>query len=168
MGAHCTTILQFKIVLTFDLRHLGFDHLQLVYEPNEADAGSRQDDWYVMEGVREVAHDGTFLGIEGADGRTTLSVANLDSARQPRMAKTLAGLEGRKVEVRGWIEYRSGPYIAIEDPSQLAVIDESAPPSPVSPAPGGPLLSSERPNGESANDPHKRKRPAHKVPGVDL
>jgi hypothetical protein len=121
-----------------------------------------------MEGVREVAYDGTFLGIEGADGRTTLSVANLDSARQPRMGQDAGRARGRKVEVRGWIEYRSGPYIAIEDPSQLAVIDESAPPSPVSPAPGGPLLSSERPNGESANDPHKRKRPAHKVPGVDL
>ena len=60
-----------------------------------------------------------------------------DSRANPEWAKTLAGLEGRKVEVRGWIEYRSGPYIAIEDPSQPAVIDESAPPSPASPAPGG-------------------------------
>jgi hypothetical protein len=30
------------------------------------------------------------------------------------------------------------------------------------------VLSSERPNGESANEPHKRKRPAQKLPGVDL
>ena len=51
-----------------------------------------------MEGVREVAHDGTFLGIEGADGRTTLSVANLNSARQPRMGQDAGrarGAEGR-------------------------------------------------------------------------
>ena len=66
------------------------------------------------------------------------------------------------MEVRGWIEYRGGPYIAIEDPSQLAIIDEGAS-SPPSPAPGGPVLGSERPN-----EPHKRKRPAQKLPGVDL
>ncbi len=38
-----------------------------------------QDDWFVMEGVREATSDGTFLGIEGADGRTTLAIANLAS-----------------------------------------------------------------------------------------
>jgi Ca2+-binding RTX toxin-like protein len=54
----------------------GFDHLQLVFEPGEGGL-SRQDDWFVMEGVRDATSDGTFLGIEGADGRTTLSVANL-------------------------------------------------------------------------------------------
>jgi hypothetical protein len=74
-------------------------------------------------------------------------------------------LQGRRVEVRGWIEYRSGPYVAIEDPSQLAVIDEGAHPQAVSP--GGPVLSSERDNAEPSK-PHKRKRPAHNVPGVDL
>ncbi len=70
--------------------------------------------------------------------------------------------------MHGWIEYRGGPYIAIEDPSQLAVIDEAAQPSAPSQAPGGPVLSSERPNGQRVGEPHKRKRPAHKVPGVDL
>jgi hypothetical protein len=39
-----------------------------------------------MEGVREVKRYGTFLGIEGADGRTTLSVVNL-AARQDLVAK---------------------------------------------------------------------------------
>jgi len=71
-------------VQLFALGLLGFDHLQLVYQPD--DIRSRQDDWYVMEGVREVARDGTFLGIEGADGRTTLSVANL-AAREDLVAK---------------------------------------------------------------------------------
>jgi Ca2+-binding RTX toxin-like protein len=32
-----------------------------------------------MEGVSEATSDGTFLGIEGADGRTTLAIANLAS-----------------------------------------------------------------------------------------
>jgi hypothetical protein len=71
-------------VQLFALGLLGFDHLQLVYQPD--DTRSRQDDWYVMEGVREVARDGTFPGIEGADGRTTLSVVNL-AAREELVAK---------------------------------------------------------------------------------
>ena len=62
----------------YGLGHLGFDHLQLVFEPGEPDAAT-QDDWFVMEGVREATSDGTFLGIEGADGRTTLAIANLAS-----------------------------------------------------------------------------------------
>src|SRR5262249_26613925 len=44
-------------------------------------------------GVREVGHDGTFLGIEGADGRTTLSVANL-AVREDLVAK-IGTPEGR-------------------------------------------------------------------------
>jgi Ca2+-binding RTX toxin-like protein len=62
-------------VQLFGLGRLGFDHLHLVLEPG--DAGSPQDDWFVMEGVREATDAGTFLGIEGADGRTTLAIANL-------------------------------------------------------------------------------------------
>lgn len=63
-------------VQMYGLGRLGFDHLQLVFEPGEG-GDSAQDDWFVMEGVREATSDGTFLGIEGADGRTTLAVANL-------------------------------------------------------------------------------------------
>lgn len=62
-------------VQLYGLGRLGFDHLQLVFEPGEG--GSPQDDWFVMEGVREATSVGTFLGIEGANGRTTLSAANL-------------------------------------------------------------------------------------------
>jgi len=106
----------------------------------------------------------TYLDF-GRDWRTDFS-AGVDVKvlrTNPGWAKTLAALEGRRVEVRGWIEYRGGPYIAIEDPSQLAVIDEGAQPTPPAPAPGGPVLSSER-QGEEP----KRKRPAPKLPGVDL
>jgi hypothetical protein len=41
-------------VQLFALGLLGFDHLQLVYQPDDVLARSRQDDWFVMEGVREV------------------------------------------------------------------------------------------------------------------
>jgi hypothetical protein len=99
----------------FGLGHLGFDHLQLVYEPNDAGIGSQQDDWYVMEGVREVAHDGTFLDIEGADGRTTLSVANL-AAREDLVAKI------GTPEVRGsrCLAYESGAFGAWETMASYA------------------------------------------------
>jgi len=66
-------------VQMYGLGRLGFDHLQLVYQTDDADAPARQDDWFVMEGVREATRQGNFLGIEGADGRTTLSIANLAS-----------------------------------------------------------------------------------------
>jgi Ca2+-binding RTX toxin-like protein len=56
---------------------LGFDHLQLVYQPDETSPISSQDTWYVLEGLR-VAGIGTgfTLGVEGYDGRTTLPEAN--------------------------------------------------------------------------------------------
>ena len=66
-------------VQQFGLGRLGFDHLLLVFQPDEHDEASQQDDWFVMEGVREATRDGSYLGIEGADGRTTLAVANLAS-----------------------------------------------------------------------------------------
>ena len=95
----------------------------------------------------------------GRDWRTDFS-AGIDTKvlhANPEWAKTLAELRGRRVEVRGWIEYR----IAIDDPSQLTVIEDGAHPAPT--APGGPVLSSERPS-----EPQRRKRPAPKLPGVDL
>lgn len=65
-------------VQMYGLGRLGFDHMQLVFEPGDGGIGA-QDDWFVMEGVREATDAGTFLGIEGADGRTTLATANLAS-----------------------------------------------------------------------------------------
>ncbi len=66
------------------LGFFGFDHLQLVYQQNAADF--RQDEWFVMEGVREERTKGAYLGIEGADGRTSMAVANL-AARNDLTAK---------------------------------------------------------------------------------
>ncbi len=114
-------------VQTFGLGLLGFDHLQLVYQPSEADGPGGQDAWFVMEGVREAVGDEAFLGIEGADGRTTLSVANL-AARDALIAKIgTPGHRGSRAlpyggdEFQAWetmasyardIERQDFPYIA--------------------------------------------------------
>jgi Ca2+-binding RTX toxin-like protein len=73
-------------VQIFKLGLFGFDHLQLVYQPDGMDAPGGQDQWFVMEGVRDLADGSALLGIEGADGRTTLSVANV-AAREDLIAK---------------------------------------------------------------------------------
>ena len=79
----------------------------------------------------------------------------------PQFAQTLAALEGKTIEVRGWIEYRNGPFIEVEDPSQIAIVEEGRPSSSLQP--GGPSLSSER-----RAPPQKRKRPAKKPGAGDL
>lgn len=73
-------------VQRFGLGLLGFDHLQLVFQGDDAERPESQGDWYVMEGVREEAGETTYLGIEGANGRMTLAVANL-AAREALVAK---------------------------------------------------------------------------------
>lgn len=78
----------------------------------------------------------------------------------PEWAKTLASLEGRRVEVRGWIDYSFGPFIHIEDPSQIAV-DEKSLPGPTPPPAGATTSSEKRPP-----PPEKQKRPEPKLPGA--
>ena len=63
-------------VQTLFLGLLGFDHLQLVYQQNDADTGAGQDAWFVMEGLRESGLNGATLAVEGLDGGTTLTEAN--------------------------------------------------------------------------------------------
>jgi micrococcal nuclease len=106
----------------------------------------------------------TYLNF-GKDWRSdfTAGIAAKLVRKNPAWAKTLAALEGKTVEVRGWIEYRNGPFIEVEDKSQIAIVEHRA--APESAAPGGPLLSSEH-----GAPTHKRKRPATRSkPGaVDL
>lgn len=59
----------------FGLGLFGFDHLQLVYERPGLE-GDLQDNWFVIEGVRDVTASGATLGVLGTDGITTLSEAN--------------------------------------------------------------------------------------------
>jgi endonuclease YncB( thermonuclease family) len=109
----------------------------------------------------------TYLNF-GRDWRRDFT-AGIDARllrKHAEWAATLAALEGRRVEVRGWIEYRNGPFIRVEDPSQIAVIDEAPPQR--APAPSDPVTSSGR-RGEPPAD--KQERPAHDEPGapdVDL
>ncbi|MBN8911635.1 MAG: hypothetical protein J0H65_06145 [Rhizobiales bacterium] len=62
-------------VQLFGLGRLGFDHLQIVFQSLMARA-DRQDDWFVIEGVREQHGPETRLAVEGWQGGTTLSDAN--------------------------------------------------------------------------------------------
>jgi endonuclease YncB( thermonuclease family) len=81
----------------------------------------------------------------------------------PELASRLRELEGRRVEVRGWIEYRNGPYIAIEDPDQIEAIEER--PLPRNPPPQGPAMSS----GKRTLPPAaKEKRPEISPGAIDL
>ena len=63
-------------VQTFKLGVLGFDHLQLVYQPDATPVGEAQDSWLLIEGLREWTADGVRLSVEGWEGRTTLAEAN--------------------------------------------------------------------------------------------
>lgn len=61
-------------VRTLKLGLLGFDHLQIVLQPDAT--GDRQDGWFVIEGVRDTETGAARLAVEGWHGGTTLSDAN--------------------------------------------------------------------------------------------
>ncbi|MGE5266611.1 MAG: Ig-like domain-containing protein, partial [Deltaproteobacteria bacterium] len=53
------------------------DHLMLTFQQDPLDNGEFQDRWWVMEGTRDLAPDGQVtIGVDGANGVTTLSAAN--------------------------------------------------------------------------------------------
>lgn len=54
---------------------LGFDHLHIVFQTGTL-LESRQEDWFVIEGLREQDGAGVRLAVEGWHGGTTLSDAN--------------------------------------------------------------------------------------------
>lgn len=49
------------------------------------------------------------------------------AAAHPEFDRTLDVLKGRRIEVRGWIERRNGPLIDVDDPSQIALVDDRGP-----------------------------------------
>jgi micrococcal nuclease len=119
--------------------------------------------------------EGTVVHVAATKGRTYLNfgsdwhsdfTAGIEARvlrANPDWAKTVAALEGQHVEVRGWIQYRNGPYIDIEDPSQIAVIDEALPGR--TPPTRGPMTSSDK----DQSAPQKEDRPKPKAPGdLDL
>jgi micrococcal nuclease len=100
----------------------------------------------------------------GADWRSdfTAGIEQRVLRANPDWAKTLAALEGKRVEVRGWIQYRNGPYIDIEDPSQLAPADDS-PPGRAPLPPSEAMTSSDR---DEHAAPEKEERPEPSAPGA--
>jgi endonuclease YncB( thermonuclease family) len=53
-----------------------------------------------------------------------------NAARFPAAGLDLKRLEGRRVEVRGFVEQRRGPLMAVERPEQIAIVDGQAPARP--------------------------------------
>lgn len=85
----------------------------------------------------------------------------------------LAALQGRMVEVRGWIERRNGPMVTITHAAAVTVLgDGRADDAPVASAPGSRALRETAPAAErepQADRPAKQNRPKRGAPGdVDL
>ncbi len=68
--------IEFVPVKVAYLGWFGLDHLQLVLQQNDFDPRLNQDDWYVIEGLRDNTGPSLVLGVEGFDGKTTLVEAN--------------------------------------------------------------------------------------------
>lgn len=130
-------------VQTFRLGALGFDHLQLVLQPDDSPRGEVQDNWLLIEGLREWTPTGLRLSVEGWDGRTTLADANggVQGDQLEARIDTPAERGSRIVPVAGdefsaWatmasfaadIEAQGFPYIAFALPaSPLPTINSSS------------------------------------------
>lgn len=81
--------IEFVPIKVFYLGLFGFDHLQLVYEPDPTQAMLDQEDWFVMEGLRapDPAVGDVFLEVLGYDGSTTLAEANGDKTGDDLVAE---------------------------------------------------------------------------------
>lgn len=81
--------IEFVPIKVFYLGLFGFDHLQLVYEPDPTQAMLDQESWYVMEGLRapDASVGDVFLEVLGYDGVTTLSEANGDKTGDDLVAE---------------------------------------------------------------------------------
>ena len=129
-------------VQPFALGLLGFDHLQLVFRTG-VDVTEPQDDWFVIEGLREQDGLGVRLAVEGWHGGTTLSEANggLDGDDLARKIGTSASRGAHEIAngsdaVSLWatlaayaadIEGQRFPYIAVALPgSPLPAINSSS------------------------------------------
>ena len=65
-------------IIDYRLGFFGADHLFLSYVQDENAREQVQDGWFTIEGLRSVgtAESGFLLGVEGTDGRTTISQSN--------------------------------------------------------------------------------------------
>lgn len=118
----------------------------------------------------------------GEDWHTdfTVSIPRRVAGSDTGLSAKLDGLKGRPVEVRGWIERRSGPLIAVTSAAQITIIaDEPAAASapedlpPADPQTGTVSAPTPKAAPELARPrktrPYKQHRPRRKAPGdVDL
>ncbi|MBM3560370.1 MAG: thermonuclease family protein, partial [Alphaproteobacteria bacterium] len=92
------------------------------------DAGSRLDEFALVEGrVREAAvvRGRAYLNF-GADWQSdfTISVVPADLRTMTRAGFDPTALAGRRIRVRGWLEWLSGPMIDLTHPEQIEVLAE--------------------------------------------
>ncbi|MBF0393872.1 MAG: thermonuclease family protein, partial [Alphaproteobacteria bacterium] len=98
------------------------------YRPSRAEGMRARDAAYhLVEGrVVKVAETRgkTYLNF-GADWRTDFTVTLDAAARRLFLAagRDPAGLEGRLVRVRGWLESWNGPLIEASHPEQIEVVE---------------------------------------------
>ncbi len=72
--------IEFVPIQKFALGWFGFDHLHVIYEPDEIPlVPNPQDDWYVIEGDSASGGQVAKLGVLGESGKLHLSTANLAS-----------------------------------------------------------------------------------------
>lgn len=130
-------------VETLSLGRLGFDHLQLVFRSDFETARTPQDEWFVIEGIREADGQDVRLAVEGWHGGTTLSEANgglvgdaltarigTPESRGPREIAEGDGaveLWATLVSYAAEIEAQKFPYIALALPgSPLPTVNSSS------------------------------------------
>lgn len=130
-------------VETLGLGRFGFDHLQLVFRSDFGSQGARQDDWFVIEGVREAGGADVRLAVEGWHGGTTLSEANgwlrgealaarigTPESRSPREIAEGGGAVELWATLAAYaadIEAQKFPYIALALPaSPLPTVNSSS------------------------------------------
>lgn len=124
------------------LGRLGFDHLQIVFR-NGLPPLDRQDDWFVIEGVREWDGTEARLAVEGWQGGTTLSDANggvvgtdLERKIGTSLSRGAHDIAGGSEAVSLWaalasiaadVETQAFPYIPVSLPhSPLPTINSSS------------------------------------------
>jgi hypothetical protein len=96
-----------------------------VHDPNEI--GGRTGTFQIVEGkvvTSTVTRGRGFINF-GADYRTDFTVTiEPDDMRTFRQAKfDVPGLAGKRVRVRGWIEFYNGPEITITTPAAIEVLE---------------------------------------------
>lgn len=116
-------------VRNLGLGWFGFDHLQLTFQLSDVNNAAPQEQWYVLEGVRDGGNFSFRLGVQGDDGITTLSMANgrrtgdalaavigtPEDRGSRELATGVAGFDAWQIMARhgSEIEEQALPYFAI-------------------------------------------------------